>query len=65
MLNKILKVEEVGDFFNKKTVPLIRLRGKWLQAAGILPESHVIVENPEKGIIILKISEKENKYVTI
>jgi hypothetical protein len=65
MNNRILKVERVGDFFREKTVPLIRLRGKWLQAAGMLPESHIIVENPEKGIIILRISEKEDKYVTI
>jgi hypothetical protein len=27
---RILKVEETGDFWRKKTVPRIRLKGKWL-----------------------------------
>ena len=35
---RILKVEEVGDFWRKQTFPRIRLKGKWLEKAGILPE---------------------------
>ena len=49
----ILKVEEVGDFWRKRTVPRIRFNGKWLVQAGILPNRHVKVETPKPGVLIL------------
>ncbi len=48
---RILKVSEVGDFYLKRTKPLIRLHGKWLEKAGIPPNSHVIVRNPAPGVL--------------
>ena len=55
---RILKVEEVGDFWRKRTVPRIRLKGKWLAQAGILPNRHVQVESPHPGVLILQLIEK-------
>ena len=56
---RILKVEEVGDFWRKQTVPRIRLKGKWLAKAGILPNHHVEVESPHSGVLIIHIIEKD------
>ena len=44
---RILKVEEVGDFYRGRTTPRIRLKGKWLTIAGILPNGYIQVENPK------------------
>ena len=60
---RILKVEEVGDFYRKRTKPLIRLQGKWLMKAGILPNNHIEVENPEPGVLLLKMIDKEVKII--
>ena len=51
--SRILKVEEVGDFWKKRTYPRIRLKGKWIAKAGIHPNSHVRIENPKSGVLIL------------
>ena len=61
MANKkrILKVEEVGDFWRKKTMPRIRLKGKWLAQAGILPNRHVQVVSPQPGVLILHLIDQE------
>ena len=56
---RILKVAEVGDFWKKQTRAQIRLEGKWLAKAGILPNSHVRVENPQPGVLILHAVEKK------
>lgn len=46
---RTLKVQERGDRYHIKhqgcghSVPLIRLRGKWLREAGFLPGQHVAV----------------------
>ena len=56
---RILKVEEVGDFWRKRTVPRIRLKGKWLAQAGILPNRHVQVESPQSRVLILHLIEQE------
>ena len=50
---RILKVLEVGDFWRDQTRPQIRLEGKWLVKAGILPNSYVRVENPQSGVLIV------------
>ena len=57
---RILKVEETGDFWRKKTVPRIRLKGKWLAHAGILPNRYVQVESPYPGVLILQLMEKDD-----
>jgi hypothetical protein len=36
-----LKIEERGDYFARKTVPTVRLKGKWLQAAGFPAGRHL------------------------
>jgi hypothetical protein len=56
---RILKVEEVGDFWRKKTFPRIRLKGKWLAKAGILLNHHVEVESPHPGVLVLHQIEKD------
>ena len=56
---RILKVEEVGDFWRDRTKPRIRLKGKWLMNAGIHPNSHVEVENPQPGVLVIKLVENE------
>ena len=56
---RILKVEEVGDFWRKRTVPHIRLKGKWLVKAGILPNHHVEIESPHPGVLILHLMEND------
>jgi len=50
---RILKVSEVGDYWRNQTRPQIRLEGKWLVKAGINPNSHVRVENPQSGVLIV------------
>ncbi len=61
MANKkrILKVEEVGDFWRKRTVPRIRLKGKWLVKAGIPPNRYVEVEIPIPGVLVLHLMEND------
>ena len=56
---RILKVEEVGDFWRKRTKPRIRLKGKWLLNAGIPPNSHVEVENPQPGVLVINLIKDE------
>jgi hypothetical protein len=55
---RILKVVEVGDFWKKQTRPQIRLEGKWLAKAGILPNRHVCVENPLPGVLVIHLARK-------
>ena len=57
---RILKVEEVGDFWRKDTKPRIRLKGKWMLKAGIHPNTFVQVSNPQPGVLILEIVNKED-----
>ena len=52
---RVLKVEEVGDFWRKQTTPRIRLKGKWLAEAGILPNKHVQIENPQSGVLVVRL----------
>lgn len=34
----------IGDFWKGKVVPLIRLQGQWLRAAGFTPGDEILVE---------------------
>jgi hypothetical protein len=51
---RTLKVAPTGDFWKGKAVPQIRLQGKWLEKAGIAPETHVEIENPAPGVLIIR-----------
>ena len=55
-----LKVEEAGDYWRKRTRPLVRLQGKWMLQAGIQPNSYVEVTNPQPGVLVLHIVEKQD-----
>jgi hypothetical protein len=52
---RILKVIEVGDFWRRRTVPVIRLQGKWMVKAGVLPNTHVQVTNPSPGTLVIRV----------
>jgi hypothetical protein len=54
---RILKVSEVGDFYRKRTCPYLRLMGLWLLRAGIHPNSHVCIENPQPGVLVIRLVE--------
>lgn len=58
-LNKahILKVQDMGDHYLRQTIPQIRLQGKWLLKAGIIPDALVEVINPQDGILIIRVKE--------
>jgi hypothetical protein len=51
---RTLKVQDIGDYFRKEVKPQIRLTGKWLLAAGLKPETHVRITNPQPGMLIVK-----------
>jgi len=56
---RTLKVEELGDHWRGKTYPGLRLKGQWLEQAGILPNSHVQVSNPQPGVLVVLVSKTE------
>ena len=51
----VLKVHDSGDHYRKEVKPQIRLEGKWLLKAGLVPEGRVEVLNPHPGILVLRI----------
>ncbi len=51
---RMLKVHDVGDFYRKEVIPQIRLHGKWLLGAGLQPDTHVQVINPQPGVLVIK-----------
>jgi hypothetical protein len=55
---RVLKVCEAGDFYRKRTFPYIRLTGFWLLRAGIHPNSHVRIENPHPGVLVIKVQDE-------
>jgi hypothetical protein len=54
---RFLKVAEIGDFWAKRTMPSIRLQGKWMLRAGVLPNRHVQVTNPSPGVLLIQVLE--------
>jgi hypothetical protein len=56
---RILKVSEAGDFYRKRTWPYLRLMGLWLLRAGIQPNSHVRIENPQPGVLVIRIQDED------
>lgn len=52
--NRKLKVQNVGDYYKREIIPKIRLQGKWLLDAGIKPNNHVYISNPEPGVLVIR-----------
>ena len=50
-----LKIENVGDYFYRKTYPRIRLQGQWLAKLGFPPGSRVAVVPVAPGELALKV----------
>jgi hypothetical protein len=55
---RILKVSEMGDFYRKHTWPYLRLMGIWLHQAGIQPNRHVRIENPQPGVLVIRLVDE-------
>ena len=55
---RVLKIEEVGDFYHQRTHPCLRLKGQWLAGAGLFPNHHVRVENPRPGVLVVRLLER-------
>jgi hypothetical protein len=53
-----LQIEQTGDFWRKKTVPKIRLTGKWLERAGFKPGHRVTVHCEQPGTLTLRFLEQ-------
>jgi hypothetical protein len=51
---RVLRVQNIGDFYQKEVNPQIRLQGKWLLNAGIRPDSKVEITNPRIGELVIK-----------
>ena len=51
---RVLKVQDSGDHYRKDIKPQIRIEGKWLLKAGLLPEDRIEVSNPQPGILVLR-----------
>ena len=44
----------IGDFWKGKVIPLIRLQGQWLRAAGFAPGDEILVEVVGDGQLTLR-----------
>jgi cell division inhibitor SulA len=55
MKTRTLKIEESGDYAAKKITPTVRLKGKWLQAAGFPPGKHLELTVISPGVIELRV----------
>jgi hypothetical protein len=58
---RVLKVVEIGDFWAKRTMPSIRLQGKWMLRAGVLPNHHVQITNPSPGVLLIQLVEETHQ----
>lgn len=54
MNTRSLKIEDVGDFFRRKTHPKIRLEGKWLANLGFPAGGRVLVVPTAPGELTLR-----------
>jgi len=54
---RILKIRDVGDHYCEQVIPQIRLQGKWLQKAGLVPGKHVQVSNPKSGTLLIEVKK--------
>ncbi len=53
-----MKIEERGDYFRKRTVPTVRLKGKWLRAAGFPAGRYLTLTVVSPGVIELRVCEQ-------
>ncbi len=51
-MKRRIKIEERGDYFRKQTIPTVRLKGKWLQAAGMQCQQKSNSFNLEKSSLM-------------
>jgi len=51
---RVLRVQNIGDFYRKEVKPQVRLQGKWLLNAGLQPGSKVQITNPRIGELVIK-----------
>jgi len=58
---RTLKVVEIGDFWAKRTMPSIRLQGKWMLRAGVLPNHHVQISNPSPGVLLIQLIDETHQ----
>lgn len=58
---RVLKVIEIGDFWAKRTMPSIRLQGKWMLRAGVLPNRHVQITNPSPGVLLIQLLDETHQ----
>ncbi len=56
---RLLHAYPTGDVWRGKVVPQIRLQGKWLEAAGILPGAQIAVEIHGDGRLVIRCLEEE------
>ena len=54
---RILKVISIGENRKSLTKAQIRLEGKWLVTAGLIPDKHVVITNPRPGVLVLRMQE--------
>ena len=51
-----MKIEERGDFAANRIIPTLRLKGKWLEAAGFPPGQRVTLTVITSGLIELRLN---------
>lgn len=54
-MQRTLKIEEMGDMFEKRTFPAIRLKGHWLKRAGFYPGDYVQATQLQSGVLELRV----------
>jgi hypothetical protein len=59
---RTIKIEVSGDMFAKKTVPKIRLQGKWLEELGFKQDGRVEIIPAAPGVILLRSIEEPAAY---
>jgi hypothetical protein len=60
---RTLKIEETGDFAERKIKPRIRLTGYWLERAGFKPGHRVEVQSSEPGTLTLRVLAESDPVV--
>lgn len=51
---RVLTAVPTGDFWKKRISPLLRLTGRWVMQAGIMPGDRVEVQNPQPGVLVIR-----------
>ena len=58
-MKRRLKIEKMGDPWRRRTMAAIRLKGKWLEAAGFAPGNHALVTVLSPGVLELRVAQVE------